>query len=228
MNGSAGLLFPLFLVILLTTCRNVDETYDIRSGSIEYRIRYLNENLDDREAVLLPENMELVFNKDLAVNYIDGFLGLYKFNTITNFESKKCSTLLKVFDKHYLYNGKRGEFMYCFEDMEDLEILETDETRVIAGLTCRRAIATFPSGRGDFDVYYTTDIDLRHPNINNPYKKIDGVLMQFELQLLHLRMEFTAVRFQPGAGRGPKLTIPENITEVTRDQMLQILDKLME
>ncbi|MBN1157855.1 MAG: hypothetical protein JXA61_00615 [Bacteroidales bacterium] len=228
MNGSAHFLFPVIVAIIMTSCNKTTKSNDVRSGTIEYHITYLNEDIDERQEALLPENMVLVFNENLAVNSIDGFLGLYKFHTITNFASKKCSTLLKVFDRHYLYNGKRGEFVCCFDEMEELDIRETDETRNIAGLTCKRAIVTHSSGRDTYDIYYTTDINLPHPNMNNPYKGIDGVLMQFELQLLHLRMEFTAIRFQPNSGKGSKPAIPEEITEVSRDQMIQILNKLIE
>ncbi len=228
MKISFGLLIFIVCIFLFISCTNKNNGNDIKSGTIEYKIRYLNNHLDEREASLLPENMKLIFNEDLAVNYIDGFLGLYKLNTITNFDTRKCSTLLKVFEKQYMYYGKKGEYMCCFDEMEDMQIRETNETRIIAGLKCRRAIITLPSDNKQFDIYYTTDIDLRHPNMNNPYKKINGVLMQFELQLLHLRMEFTAVKFNPDTDRGIKLNIPKNISQVTRDQMTQILNKLME
>ena len=118
--------------------------------------------------------------------------------------------------------------MCCFDEMGDMEIQETNETRVIAGLTCKRAIATLPSNNESFDIYYTQDIDLRHPNLNNPYKKVDGVLVQFELQLLNLKMEFLAEKFIRQTSRQSRMVFPASTTEITRDQMTQILNKLME
>lgn len=228
MHKKAFLTFPVLCIIFLSSCRKADQEGGITSGIIEYNIRYLNDNLDGKLEELLPRSMKMIFDQEQAINNIDGFLGMYRLNTVTDFTNRKCSTQLKVFDKKYLYRGKRGEIMCCFDGMEGMEIVETGETRTIAGLECRHAIATFPSGNKSFDIYYTQDIALRNPNLNNPYKKIDGVLIQFELQFFHLRMEFIADKFTLLTGRQSRLTDPGSGTEITREQMSQVLLKLLE
>lgn len=224
----AILTFLILDVFLIHACRQMNQESGISGGTIEYSIHYLNNDLSGNMEELLPKNMELVFDQEKAVNYIDGFLGMYRLNTVTDFTTRRCSTLLKVFDKNYLYAGRKGEFMCCFDSMDDMEIVETGETRVIAGLMCKRAIASFPLRNESFDIFYTQEIGPPHPNLNNPYKKVDGVLVQFEMQLFHLRMKFSAEKFISQSGRQSRMTVPVSTTEITRDQMAQILLKLLE
>jgi hypothetical protein len=215
-------------VILASSCSNTDNG-QISSGIIEYKITYLNNDLDRKTSELLPTRMKLVFNEKQAANTIDGFLGFYKLQAVTDFHSRKCSTMLKVFDKHYLFKGKRDEQMCCFDSMDDMVIKETDETKNIAGFNCKKSIIYLPSTQESFVIYYTDEIKLRHPNSTNPYKKVKGVLMEFELDLLYLRMRFVADEYHSSFEQYEQRNrIPEHVKVVSRDQMTQILNKLME
>jgi hypothetical protein len=215
------------VLILASSCRNSDKR-QISSGVVEYNITYLNQDLDRKTRDLLPRKMKLIFDERHAANSIDGFLGFYKLHAYTDFHSRKCSTLLKVFDKQYLFKGKRDEQMCCFDNMEDMEITETTETKIIAGLNCKKAIIYLPSSQETFVIFYTQEIKLRHPNSTNPYRKVKGVLMEFELNLLYLRMRFVAEKFNFSNGVVQPNIIPGKVKVVSRDQMTQILNKLME
>jgi hypothetical protein len=215
------------VMILASSCKN-SEKRNICSGVIEYNITYLNQDLDRKTRDLLPRKMKLVFDERKAANSIDGFLGFYKLHAYTDFHSRKCSTLLKVFDKQYLFKGKRDEQMCCFDTMEDMEITETPDTKIIAGFNCKKAIIHLPSSQETFAIYYTEEIKLRHPNSTNPYRKIKGVLMEFELDLLYLRMRFVAEKFHNSDEVVLQNTLPDQVKVVSRDQMTQILNKLME
>lgn len=217
----------LLLLPLLVSCSGKDAGSRISSGRIDYRITYLNDDLDQKTLDVLPKKMRLIFNEKEALNNIEGFLGFYRLDAYTNFHTRKSSTLLKVFDKHYLFNGEKDEIMCCFDPMDGMKIRETGETRTIAGFNCRKATVSLPSDSATFDIYYTGDIRLRHPNSTNPYVQIDGVLMEFELKLLTLRMRFTAEKFQPVASVPDKADLPEHTKDVSRDQMTEILAKLL-
>lgn len=117
--------------------------------------------------------------------------------------------------------------MCCFDPMDGMIIKETEETKQIAGFLCKRALVTLPSSGDTFSIYYTNEITLRHPNATNPYKEIKGVLMEFELQLLHLKMRFVADKYTKLEGEIE--CKPEKTSkEVSRNQMTQILNKLMD
>lgn len=215
------------IILSVSSCRMESAKSGITSGRIDYRITYLNNDLDKRMQNILPSRMRLLFNEKQASNNIEGFMGMYKLNAFTNFNTRKCSTILKVLDKHYFFKGSRDESMCCFDPMDGMIIKETEETKQIAGFLCKRALVTLPSSGDTFSIYYTNEITLRHPNATNPYKEIKGVLMEFELQLLHLKMRFVADKYTKLEGEIE--CKPEKTSkEVSRNQMTQILNKLMD
>jgi GLPGLI family protein len=218
----------LSTAVILTSCNKNHSGPAITSGKIEYKITYLNKDLDKKTRNILPTKMKLIFNQKEAANQIDGFMGMYKLNAFTDFHTRKCSTILKVFDKHYLFKGGREEQMCCFNTMEDMVIHETDETKIIAGFNCKKAIITFPSSEDTIHIYYTDEIKLKHPNVTNPYKKVKGVLMEFELTLLYLKMRFEAEKYDTIEEELLQPKVHQNSKLVSRDQMTQILNRLMD
>ena len=84
---------------LLGSCKNQMIKARITSGRIDYKITYLNDDLDKKTRNILPSRMKLMFNEKQAANNIEGFMGMYRVNAFTNFHTRKCSTILKVLDK---------------------------------------------------------------------------------------------------------------------------------
>lgn len=197
-------------------------------GRIEYRITYLNEDHGSFDLALLPKKMVLEFNDKFCTNSIDGFMGFFKLGNITYFSRKKSVTHLKVLDKNYVFTGGRNEPMCCFDIFENMEIEFDTATKIIAGLKSYHAIATIPDTEHKFDIYYTYDINLSHPNVTNPYLEIDGVLTDFVLFMGPYRMRFEAKKFIADKTPKYKGSIPGNAKKVNRKEMVYALERLME
>jgi hypothetical protein len=156
-------------------------------------------------------------------------MGFFKLHSHTNFKNKRCVTLLEVLNKKYVFSGKKGESMCCFDNIDNMEVEYTDDTKVIAGLNSKKAIISLPGNDETFEIYYTDEISIDDPNSTNPYSQIDGVLMDFQLNLIYLKMQFTADKFIPAQNKKiNKLKLPEKYQEVTREQMTFIIKRLME
>ncbi len=223
------LLVAVPFLLILTTCKRGDYEDKYSNGLIEYKINYLENELTEISPSLLPKKMKLEFSPNYSTNTIEGFMGFFKLSNHTNFRHKKCVTLLEVLNKKYLFKGKKGESMCCFDENPDMEIEYTDEIKEIAGFKCKKAIVTLPGQNDTFDVYYTNEISIAKPNSTNPYYQIDGVLMEFQLKLAYLKMQFTAEKFVPIQNNKIKeFTVPDNYREVTREQMTYIIKRLME
>ncbi len=215
-------------LLFIAGCLQDNANRSIKQGRIEYHIAYKTDSVHQKVTDLLPRRMKLVFNPDSAINIMEGFMGLYKLNSITHFRSKKCSTLLKVPNYAFLYEGKRGEPMCCFDLMDNMIIDYVDEEKDILGFKCKKANISFPDSDIRFSIYYTHDIKIKNPNVTNPYKKIDGVLMEFELNMFFLNMRFTADKFVPLADNETNFHIPKKYIKLTREQMCQVLARYME
>jgi hypothetical protein len=215
-------------LLIASGCRNTPEKPEITHGRLEYRIVYETDSAHRKLVDLLPHRMKLVFNQDSAINIMEGFMGMYKLNSISYFRAKKCSTLLKIPKYSFLYTGKRGEPMCCYDPMDNMIVHRTDETKEILGFTCRKANISFPGSDFTYSVYYTNDIAIRNVNSTNPYKKIEGVLMEFELNMYYFKMRFTADKYIADAKNNERFTVPANCRELTREQMTQLLGRYLE
>ncbi|UCH14481.1 MAG: hypothetical protein JSV22_00595 [Bacteroidales bacterium] len=223
------LLAALPVLFLLTTCK--EDTYEGKyiNGAIEYKITYIENELKEISPSLLPKKMKLEFSPHYSTNTIEGFMGFFKLKSHTNFRQRKCFTILEVLNKKYLFKGKKGESMCCFDENPDMKIEFTDDIKEIAGLECKRAIVSLPEKGETFDIYYTNEISIHNPNSTNPYNQIDGVLLDFQLKLAYLKMKFTAEKFIPSKNNEiDKYKEPANYREVSREQMTYIIKRLME
>lgn len=215
-------------LLVITGCTRKEKDSKINHGRIEYRITYDTDSTHRKLVDLLPHRMKLVFNQDSAINIMEGFMGMYKLNSVTHFRTRKCSTLLKIPKYSFLFMGKRGEPICCFDPMDNMIVERTDETKEILGFTCRKANISFPDSDYTYSVYYTNEISVRNLNSTNPYKKIEGVLMEFELNMYYFRLHFKADKFFPEYKNDIRFTIPANYKELTRDQMCQLLGRYLE
>ena len=118
--------------------------------------------------------------------------------------------------------------MCCFDCMDGMKITEDTVMSTIAGLKSKKVTISFKERTDTFEVYYTNDIDLAHPNRSNPYSTIDGVLTKFRLVMGPYNMLFTASKFDPNKAPSEEMEIPDEATEVNRLEMVAILNRLME
>lgn len=218
----------LLMIVLISSCSRNENKGIYNQGRLEYRITYLNAVEDNYDPSFLPKKMILEFNQDYSINRIDGFMGFFKLGNITYFNNKKVKTHLKVLDQNYTFVGGRNDMMCCFDCMQGMKITEDTDVSIIAGLESRKATISFKDHSETFDVYYTHDIDLAHPNRSNPYADIDGVLTKFRLVMGPYNMLFTASKFDPDRAPSEEMEIPEEATEVNRPEMVAILNRLME
>ena len=217
----------LIVFIALTGCRKEEKPGIYDKGRLEYKITYLNADQGNFDPSLLPRKMILEFNKEFCTNTIDGFMGMFRLGNLTHFNKRKSITYLKVLDKNYVFKGGRNELMCCFEVFEDLKITKDTNTKVIAGLNSQHAVVEIPSSGDKFDIYYTYDIALEHPNVTNPYLNLDGVLTDFVLFMGPYKMRFVASKFIPGKEPKASLKVPDTAVELKRDEMVYALERLM-
>lgn len=215
-------------VLLFFSCKKEKRRGIYDKGRIEYKITYLNEERGSFDPAMLPKKMILEFNNEFSTNTINGFMGFFKLENITYFHKKKSITYLKVINKDYIFQGDRHEPMCCFDLFEDIKFEFDTLTKIIAGLHSKHAIATIPKLDYTFDIYYTHDIALEHPNITNPYLDIEGVLTDFVLFMGPYKMRFEASKFLPEKYPEKEAVVPQSAHEVTRNEMVYALERLME
>jgi len=186
-------LYLLIIVILsfFLSCNNTENTSTKNEGVITYDITYLEADKISTMIELLPSEMTMKFKENSTKIYMG--LGIFNTAYISKASDDSSSILLQIMYAKYHYKEHRNDSSILFTDMPGLQIEYTDETKEIAGYKCKRANIKYDGYGGEnFSVYYTDQININNPNRNNPFRDINGVLLEFQLVLLDLNMKFTA------------------------------------
>jgi len=107
---------------------------------------------------------------------------------------------------------------------EQLEIRFKDDTTTIGGYLSERI--EVETEEGIFDIYYTQEIKIRHPNISTPYQTINHPLTEFRIQLSQLKMHLTCTHSEQIPVDSEIFTIPEEYKAVNEAAMEQIINNL--
>ncbi len=174
---------------------------------------------------MLPGKMTVIFAGHYALNKIEGFFGQFSLIYIGNLKNESVITMLKLFDKKYVYYGKRGELPCGFIDPGKLTVSETGITRNILGFNCKE-LSVQSEQDSAFSIFCTEDIRLKKPNVTTPYKQIDEVLLEFNTQLSLLNMKLTANNVQEKTISWDLFRVGEEYKERPRDFMEKTIHEL--
>jgi len=218
----------IIIFLLLNISCNNRKTKDLHyRGTLIYKINYLQTNINSTiSKKLLPQKMILEFDENYSTITIEGFIGFFKLMNIVNFKTKRCTTVLEIFNSRYVSFGGKGSKICCFEPMKKMKIIETGEKKVIYGLNAYKAKIYLPDD--NFDIYYTKDIALPSPNFNNDYNKIDGVLLEFRLKMSGTYMQFILNKYELNNSKNQiQIKLPEKYRVVSRKELNEIIKKLL-
>jgi GLPGLI family protein len=178
---------------------------------------------------LLPKKIILKFKAHKSITTIEGFMGMFALSNLSDYRKQTNTMMLKVMDNRYFYAGEKFEPPFFFDDLKNFDITLVNETKLIAGLNCKKAIVSFNDTiRPPFEIYYTTQINIKNVNKSNPFKTINGLLMQFNIHISNIEMQLTANKYKPDNIPDDEFDISKNYKKVSREKMAGVIDKLLE
>lgn len=214
-------------VILLTSCDSFDFS-DQPQGEINYEVIYLS-NKSGMPTNLLPKKVSLKFRANKSITSITGFMGMFSLCNISDFRKHTNTMMLKVMDSKYFYPGEKYAAPFFFDGLSDMNITPTNDTKLLAGFICKKAIVTFTkASQAPFEVFYTDQIKIKNANKASPFKSIDGVLMQFNIRISNIEMKLIANRYKSEPVSEDIFVIPKDYKRVSREKLSGILEKLLE
>ena len=134
--------------------------------------------------------------------------------------NKKLTQMVRMLNKKWAYVADTAAINKELGQDVQFNITETSETKVIAGYTCKKALAKSVDGKTpDVELYYTNDIKLEHPNWATPFKDIQGVLLQYRIAKYGFYMEFTADKVAPEKVDETLFKLPADYKMITKQQL---------
>lgn len=162
---------------------------DITEGVIEYDITYPKLDPNSMMASGMPSKAYLRFKDNNMSNDMSGMMGLISITYISKAMNKAVEQRLTLINKKYA-SEINAEDQKRLNDSYVSSVEEGKTKMQIAGYNCKEAVVKLVDG-SETKVYYTNDIGIENPNWSNPYSKIDGVLMDFQMErygvVMHLK-----------------------------------------
>jgi hypothetical protein len=210
-------------ILFLASCGNTDEKF-ISEGVIEYDAKVVDEA--NPMASSAPSKMIIKFKDNHSAAEMSAGMGLFATSFITNPEKKTLTQLVKLLNKKFFLIQNEKEIKEE-NALYAMEIIPTKETKIIAGYNCTKAhIKLKDEYATEFDVFYTNELDIKNPNLANPYYMIDGVLMEYRLKKFGLEMQFTAKIVKPEDIDDATFELPADYKEKSQEEMNELFEGL--
>lgn len=211
--------------ILCQSCSKKTARKNIAEGEITYTIGYDSIPLKyDKD--LLPSVMTIRFKDNNTSNTITGLSGAVSLSFINNVAMQSSITLVKLFNKklYYLEPFDSTQYSISYSEMPKLSIRLTDETLVLNGYNCKKAIGYFAdSTHLQFEIVYTNEIGINRPNAFTPFEAIDGVMLKFKIKLYNQVMSMEAIAIKPVSVPMEEFSIPPDYEQVNRETIKEVI-----
>jgi GLPGLI family protein len=218
-------IYGLFIAIIFAASCSPKQSGRNSEGSITFKVQYLDNKNTNPMITFLPDNIILNFKDNRTQSSIKGFAGMFEINYVSDLNTKKGFSTLRILGKKYIYEFDLKDAV-GYENMKDLTIKQTDDSKEICGFKCKKAVGTSAAfGNQPFDIYYTDEIKISDPNINGPFKDIKGVLLAFSANMNNINMSMTAQKVEEIKIDDEIFNKPTGYTSVTKEEMLNILNE---
>lgn len=195
-------------------------------GEIHYKLIYNNPG-GTLPMELMPNSMVVKFKDSRTLMEISAPIGNSGIYNIIEPDKDKILTYISFLGIKYYYQGLIGETPPGIDPMEDLVLIKTDKVKEINGLVCNNATAQLPGQDKIYDIWYTSDIDLKDANASTPYRDIDGVLMNFFYKMGDMIVEFEVTGAYERQVPEKDFVKSDKYLRISRDDMDNIISKMM-
>ncbi len=184
-------------ILLLYACgpgSGADDDAPIREGVIVYELTYPQFTEDNIFTSMFPSEMTFKFKDNDTKSELKTSMAVFSTAILAEHDKRTLTHLVRIASK---YSGLVMDSAQIMKEYgkapEGMQIVPTDQTKVIAGFDCAHARVTFENdSTADFDLYYTDRIAIDNPNWCTPFHEIKGVLMEARVNKFNIDMHMVA------------------------------------
>jgi GLPGLI family protein len=158
----------------------------IEEGKIVYEISFPENDFDEQTLAMLPTQSTMFFKGSFSRTELSMAMGMEN-ASIYDGKSGKVTTLTNMMgNKTYMtMDDSQGQ-----EKVEKPEIVNTDETKTIAGYLCKKSIMKMKDG-STMELYHTDKISSNMSGVPNS-KELGGFPLEFSINQMGFKMKFIA------------------------------------
>ena len=216
------------ILLLVLSCFGLSNTFaQLNEGHIAYKIDASSDTPEMQMAIGMLQGSTLnIFFKDKKTRSEMKMGSMMTVTTITDETNEEMLMLMSGMMGNNAIKSKMSDLKG--EETEDAEMPEfevtlIDESKVIEGYNCKKAILTSEEGIASV-FWYTQDIVVSTKGQNYLNSKIPGFPMQFEINNRGLKMTMTATKVEQKLDKKKaselfSMTIPQGYTEMSPDDL---------
>lgn len=205
--------FALFTVLSCLFSIAALAQKSIEEGKIVYEISFPENDFDEQTLAMLPTQSTMYFKGNISRTELSMAMGMEN-ASIYDGKSGKVTTLTNMMgNKTYM----------TMDDTQDKgtaekpEIVNTDETKTIAGYLCKKSIMKMKDG-SSVELYHTDKISSTMSGVPNS-KELGGFPLEFSINQMGFKMKFIAQSVAAEKVSDELFKVPSDYKFVTPDDM---------
>jgi GLPGLI family protein len=206
--------FCLFNVVLA-------KAQKIAEGKLTYEISFPDMEVDEQTKSMMPTESVIYF-KDNLMRMEMKMMGMSTV-VIGNQKDKSAITLMDMMGNKYAIKMTAEEIEKEKSKVNSpkYDVKLTDETKVIAGYKCKKAIASTKDGN-EIVIFYTSEIAAKNQSFNDQYKGVDGFPMEYQMTQNGMNMKLVAKSVSREKVDDSKFTIPPDYKITTKEELAKM------
>ncbi len=212
-----------------STKLNLNLSKKITEATIDYDVSFPYIESDGLSASFLPDKMTMTIKGDQYRTQIKTYGGIFKSLNIVDSKEKKFTQMLKIFKKKVTCDMSKDEMLTFKDDFPKFTLIPSTETKVIAGIECKKVTGVFHDlNTPDIIIYYTDKFKITDPNWCNPFSEIDGVMLAYEIEQFDTRARIVASNISYEKVKDETIQKETGFKEVHYDVLKIEFEKIMD
>lgn len=226
------ILSAIILAIALPSCGgdgSGDESEGDKTpqGVIIYSISYPGfENSQNILVAGLPKKMRLVYKGDRYKTEVEQKLMKFKTTLISDNKNEELTAILKSNKKQYFTKMDSKEVAHFLTKFPKVEYLDDIIQDTALNMNVKKQIALFDNISGEVHLCYTNDLNIKNSNWCNPFKEVDGMLLEYGFEYYGVTMNFKAISINKKDIPDSEFDIPEGYKQVPYKSIDSEINKL--
>lgn len=211
----------LFLAVCLFASTAVAFAQKSFEGKIVYEMSFPGMEIPPDQAAMMPKEMVIMIkNKKSRVEMQMG-MGMNQI-TISDGDKKEATMLMDMMGNKMAIKMTEADMKKKSEkEGPEPEVKQTNETKTIAGYSCKKAIITGKGKDGEeytMPVWYTEELGANPQWNNSQMKGIKGVMLEYEMKQQGMGMKFTAKTVSKESVPDSKFVVPDGYKQMTMEE----------
>lgn len=213
-------LLLVFVAVSLSCASYAQKAKKVKTfgGVVTYDITYEGEDIDEATKAQLPTQIVVSMKGQKVRN--EQVSAFYSMASISDLGNGSAIILIDAMGMKVAVNQSKEDIDKNKADagLQDPIVKILDETKVIAGYTCKKAEVT--TGEETIEVYFTEELAVpAGMNDGNGFKGINGMLMQYTINQQGMIMTMTAKEVKKAKVKPVLFLIPDDYEVKTMEEL---------